>query len=260
MRALALLALRCAPLRRTTLLRALSEGENVNAAWTKEEDWRLWKLRDDADAAAQLGRKAGGVAARLKKLEDPKSTAAKRLFGEEVTETVDAEDYLALDDDALLRQCRVDYRRDSGPGGQKRNKVESAVRLTHVSGIVANCADDRSQHVNKKKALGRLRLNLAHGVRSPVDLDAPFDDATLAGLLPWTSAPRVGAKNPLRPHAEQLLLDVFDACEGSISDAAVYLGGSTGQLSKVLTKETRLLDAANAIRRNKGLGPLRARK
>ena len=97
------------------VLRALtSDGENVHAAWTREDDWKLWQHRDDADVAELLGRKAGGVAARLKKLEDPASTAAKRLFGEEQEETIDMEDYLALDDDALLRQCRVDYRRDSG--------------------------------------------------------------------------------------------------------------------------------------------------
>ena len=173
MRALApLLALRCAAPPRRVLLRALtSDGENVHAAWTKEDDWKLWKHRDDADVAELLGRKAGGVAARLRKLEDPASTAAKRLFGEEQEETIDMEDYLALDDDALLRQCRVDYRRDSGPGGQKRNKVESAVRLTHTaSGVVANAMEDRSQHVNKRRALNRLRTNIAHSVRRPVDL------------------------------------------------------------------------------------------
>ena len=264
MRALApLLALRCAAPPRRVLLRALtSDGENVHAAWTKEDDWKLWKHRDDADVAELLGRKAGGVAARLKKLEDPASTAAKRLFGEtEAEETIDMDDYLALDDDALLRQCRVDYRRDSGPGGQKRNKVESAVRLTHTtSGVVASAAEDRSQHVNKRRALNRLRTNIAHSVRRPVDLDEPFDNEECAGLLPWTSAQRVGAKSPLRPRAEQALLDVLDACGGSIGDAATYLGGSTGQLSKVLTKDTRLKDAANAIRRRFDLGPLRARK
>ena len=263
MRALALLALRSLAPPRRVLLRALtSDGENVHAAWTKEDDWKLWQHRDDADVAELLGRKAGGVAARLKKLEDPASTAAKRLFGEEQEETIDMEDYLALDDDALLRQCRVDYRRDSGPGGQKRNKVESAVRLTHTtSGVVASAAEDRSQHVNKRRALNRLRTNIAHSVRRPVDLDAPFDnDDVCAGLLPWTSVQRVGAKSPLRPRAEQALLDVLEACNGSIGDAATYLGGSTGQLSKVLTKETRLKDAANAIRRNFDLGPLRARK
>jgi hypothetical protein len=170
------------------------------------------------------------------------------------------EDYLALDDDALLRQCRVDYRRDSGPGGQKRNKVESAVRLTHRSGVVANAMEDRSQHVNKRRALRRLRTNIAHSVRRSVDLDEPFDNDACAGLLPWTSAPRVGAKSALRPRAEQALLDVLDACNGSVGDAASYLGGSTGQLSKVLTKDTRLKDAANAIRRRFDLGPLRSRK
>ena len=115
MRALAFLALRCAAPPRRVLLRALTgDGENVHAAWTKADDWKLWQHRDDADVAELLGRKAGGVAARLRKLEDPASTAAKRLFGEaEAEETIDMDDYLALDDDALLRQCRIDYRRDS---------------------------------------------------------------------------------------------------------------------------------------------------
>ena len=66
MRALAFLALRCAAPPRRVLLRALTgDGENVHAAWTKEDDWKLWKHRDDADVAELLGRKAGGVAARL---------------------------------------------------------------------------------------------------------------------------------------------------------------------------------------------------
>ena len=148
-----------------------------------------------------------------------------------------------------------------GPGGQKRNKVESAVRLTHTaSGVVANAMEDRSQHVNKRRALRRLRTNIAHNVRRPVDLDAPFDNEECAGLLPWTSVPRVGIKSALQPRAEQALLDVLEACNGSIGDAASYLGGSTGQLSKVLTKDTRLKDAANAIRRSFDLGPLRSKK
>ena len=50
MRALAFLALRCAAPPRRVLLRALTgDGENVHAAWTKEDDWKLWKHRDDAD-------------------------------------------------------------------------------------------------------------------------------------------------------------------------------------------------------------------
>ena len=34
-------------------------------------------------------------------------------------------------DAELLAECRVEARRDSGPGGQHRNKVESAIRLVH---------------------------------------------------------------------------------------------------------------------------------
>ena len=135
------------------------------------------------------------------------------------------------------------------------------MRLTHTaSGVVANAMEDRSQHVNKRRALRRLRTNIAHNVRRPVDLDEPFDNEECAGLLPWTSAQPIGAKSPLRPRAEQALLDVLEACGGSVGDAASYLGGSTGQLSKVLTKDTRLKDAANSIRRRFDLGPLRSRK
>lgn len=44
--------------------------------------------------------------------------------------------------------------RASGPGGQHRNKVESAVRVTHTpSGLTVSCAESRSQHQNKKLAI-----------------------------------------------------------------------------------------------------------
>ncbi|WP_203794586.1 peptide chain release factor family protein [Actinoplanes derwentensis] len=56
---------------------------------------------------------------------------------------------------------RVDVYRDSGPGGQHRNKVETAIRLTHLpTGIVVTAADSRSQHENRKVAWQRLRTAL----------------------------------------------------------------------------------------------------
>lgn len=53
--------------------------------------------------------------------------------------------------------CRFDYYRGSGAGGQKRNKTSSAVRCTHIdSGAVGQAEDTRSQTQNKRLAFGRM--------------------------------------------------------------------------------------------------------
>ncbi|KDO37102.1 hypothetical protein CISIN_1g032906mg [Citrus sinensis] len=62
--------------------------------------------------------------------------------------------YLELTDDELFRECEMDAYKSSGPGGQHRNKRESAVRLKHVpTGVIALAAEDRSQHKNRASAL-----------------------------------------------------------------------------------------------------------
>jgi protein subunit release factor B len=64
--------------------------------------------------------------------------------------------------DALERQCTVEFTRGSGPGGQHRNKTETAVRLTHLpTGLVVVAADSRSQTQNRKNALRRMAQRLA---------------------------------------------------------------------------------------------------
>lgn len=55
------------------------------------------------------------------------------------------------------KDCRWDYYRGSGAGGQHRNKTESAVRCTHIaSGAVGQAEDDRSQHRNRRLAFARM--------------------------------------------------------------------------------------------------------
>src|SRR6516225_6367620 len=74
--------------------------------------------------------------------------------------------WTGLTDDQLLAQCEVDTYRASGPGGQKRNKTSSAVRLRHPpSGLSVIAEESRSQHENRARALRRMRQALFLKVR-----------------------------------------------------------------------------------------------
>src|SRR2546428_9175027 len=109
--------------------------------------------------------------------------ASRRIIGRLQSRAVRV-DHLLASDDALIGQCEVDRYRASGPGGQHRNKTESAVRLRHkLTGVAAIGEDSRSQAENKVHAVRRLRAAIALEVREPVMVEGFVASPRLAALV-----------------------------------------------------------------------------
>jgi hypothetical protein len=164
-------------------------------------------------------------------------------------------DWTTLSDDELLAQCAVDTYRASGPGGQKRNKTSSAVRVRHgPSGLVVIAEESRSQHENRAKALARLRHALHLQVREPVDGGGP-PAAIVAARTP-AGRLEVGRKDARFWPAAGAALDVLDAHAGRVAEAAEALGVSTANLVAFLRIESKVWQRANELRQRHGQKPL----
>ncbi len=77
---------------------------------------------------------------------------------------------------------QIDTMRAGGPGGQKVNKTESAVRITHLpTGTVVKCQDEKSQHKNKAKAMRILRGRVLEAKQREADIARASARRTLIG-------------------------------------------------------------------------------
>lgn len=158
--------------------------------------------------------------------------------------------------DRLLAECEKTRTRRSGPGGQHRNKVETAVVLVHrPTGATAQASERRSQPENLAVAIDRLRRTLAVTVRTERSADGVPSDL-------WRSRCRRGRLSVSPDHADYPVLlaealDVLAACDWDVPAAASQLGCTSSQLVKFLKDEPRALQVLNAERAARGLPPLR---
>jgi hypothetical protein len=162
----------------------------------------------------------------------------------------------ALPPDVLLADCDVERTRRGGPGGQHRNKVETAVVIKHrPTGVKGEASERRSQDLNRQAALQRLRVNLALKVRQPIEPGQSPSEA-------WHS--RVHARqiavSPDHADFPALLAEALDrltACDWDVSATAAQLGITTSQLTKFLQREPEACVLLNRQRATRQLRPLR---
>ena len=156
----------------------------------------------------------------------------------------------------LMAGCSFIRSRSRGPGGQHRNKVETAVVIVHQStGLRGAASERRSQLQNRLLAIFRLRLQLALEIRTERDPESCpsrlWCDRTRGGRIVISSS------HADYPAMVAELLDVLHTCDQDFKAAAVQLQSTPSQLVRLLKRQSVAWQRVGQQRAARGLPPLR---
>lgn len=152
--------------------------------------------------------------------------------------------WLTASDDELFKSCRCDNFQAGGPGGQKRNRKYSAVRLKHeATGIEVTASESRSHKENLHNALKRLRLRIGMEIKGKNG--------------PVLESIEMSIENPRYPCWLAAVFDALRNSEFRIKDAAALLGVSTGKLIRLLARDHSVWQKVNEERRRRNMSLLR---
>ncbi|MEE2907452.1 MAG: peptide chain release factor-like protein [Planctomycetota bacterium] len=172
-------------------------------------------------------------------------------------ETIEGPHPATVEEEILLRDCDIQFGRSTGPGGQNRNRRDTATTVTHrPTGIIGAATERRSQGQNRSRAMFRLRLKLASGVRSRTH----HEHHKPSELWTVRRQGRSISVNPMHADYPALLaeaLDVIVARRYDVAGAAGVLDISMSQLAKLVRHDKRAFAMINRGREAQGLPRLK---
>lgn len=172
----------------------------------------------------------------------------------------------------LLDQCQMNQLRRSGPGGQHRNKVSTAILWLHrPTGIRAEASESREQSKNRQNAFQRLRLQLAICVRSEQDhcwretlpsgtiLEINPDEIGSVVRRTWSSRKlKISSKHEDFPSVMAIVLDDLHLAGGQPSLVGPLWKASTTAVVTLIASDQQCLAEVNRWRRHHDRKPLHA--
>jgi hypothetical protein len=163
----------------------------------------------------------------------------------------------------LLASCTLRAQRRSGPGGQHRNKVETAIVIEHQpTGLRGEASERRSQADNRRVAIHRLRLCLALEHREVPQSNGPESNGLESVSPLWRSRASgnridVSTEHEDFPAILAELLDALQAVAFDVAAASKHFAVTSSQLVNLLRSHPPALTLVNVKRTELGLHRLR---